>query len=110
VDIASTNQEHNLQTQVQLMLSSWILENLELQVQSPFSLANQETLPDQYFHRMEDWCISGLPWLMHMQQQTYMWNGNYVDLTTSPCLTNQSSYVSLQITEVIRVVVKSSDN
>ena len=46
MDIASTNQERNLQTQVQLMLSSWILENLELQVQSPFALANQETLPD----------------------------------------------------------------
>ena len=93
------------------MLSSWILENLELQVQSPFSLANQETLPDQYFHRMEDWCISGLPWLMHMQQQAYMWYRIICGtLTISPSLTNQSSYVSLQIAEVIRVVVKSSDN
>ena len=96
MDIASTNQEHNLQTQVQLMLSSWILENLELQVQSPFSLANQETLPDQYFHRMEDWCISGLPWLMHMQQQAYMcYRIICGTLTISPSLTNRSSYVFL---------------
>jgi len=30
MDIASTNQEHNLQTQVQLFVSSWILKNPEL--------------------------------------------------------------------------------
>ena len=96
MDIASTNQEHNLQTQVQLVLSSWIMRNLELQVQSPFALAIQETLPDQYFHRMEDWSISGLPWLMHMQQQAYMWYKIICrTLTISPSLTIRSSYVFL---------------
>ena len=91
MDIASTNQEHNLQTQVQLFVSSWILKNHELQVQSPFALAIQETLPDQYFYRMEDWCIYDLPWLMHMQQQANMWYRIICGtLTISPLLPTEA--------------------
>jgi hypothetical protein len=40
VDISSTIHEHNLQTQVQLMKPSLLLENLGVQVHTLFILAN----------------------------------------------------------------------
>jgi hypothetical protein len=50
--------------------------------QSPFALANQEIPPDPYFHRMEDQCILGLPWSMHMQNSKLICGiGYYVELS-----------------------------
>jgi hypothetical protein len=46
VDISSTIHEHNLQTQVQLVKSSLLLENLRVQAHTPFVPSNQEIPPD----------------------------------------------------------------
>jgi hypothetical protein len=74
VDISSTIHEHNLQTQVQLMKPSLLLENLGVQVHTLFILANQEIPLDQHFRRKEVMYILDLPWLMSTKLQAYMWN------------------------------------
>jgi hypothetical protein len=42
VDISSTTHEHNLQTQVQLVKPSLLVENHRFQVHTPFVPSNQE--------------------------------------------------------------------